>query len=130
MNLPWIRTLQELKKVKPDVAIIGEPFDFGTTIRPGARYGPRAIRATFNVPSPPYEHFNIETGVDPFGVFKTVDYGDVVVSPGDVIESHTRMTNKVKEVLDIDGIPVMLGGDHSITFANVRRLLRNTKTLE
>ena len=77
--------------------------------------------------APPYEHFNIETGVDPFGVFKTVDYGDVVVSPGDVIESHTRMTNKVKEVLDIDGIPVMLGGDHSITFANVRRLLKIQK---
>ena len=129
LKLPWIRTLQELKKVKPDVAIIGEPFDFGTTIRPGARYGPRAIRAASTVPSPPYEHFNIETGVDPFGVFKTVDYGDVVVSPGDIIESHTRMTNKVKEVLDIDGIPVMLGGDHSITFANVRAFAKKYKNI-
>ena len=69
-----------------------------STIRPGARYGPRAIRAASTVPSPPYEHFNIETGVDPFGVFRTVDYGDVNISPGDVVESHRRMTNKVKEV--------------------------------
>ena len=45
------------------------------------------------------------------GVFRTVDYGDVNISPGDVVESHRRMTDKVKEVLDIDGIPVMLGGD-------------------
>jgi guanidinobutyrase len=72
---------------------------------------------------------HIETGVDPFGVFRTVDYGDVVVSPGDVIESHTRMTNKVKEVLDLDGIPVMLGGDHSITFANVRAFAKKYKNI-
>ena len=70
LKLPWLRSHEELKKVKPDVAIIGEPFDFGTTIRPGARYGPRAIRAASTVPSPPYEHFNIETGMDPFGVLK------------------------------------------------------------
>ena len=102
LKLPLLKNKAELEKVRPDVAIIGEPFDFGTTIRPGARYGPRAIRAASTVPSPPYEHFNIETGVDPFGVFKTVDYGDVNIVPGDVVESHRRMTDKVKEVLDID----------------------------
>src|SRR3712207_7590093 len=42
LKLPWIRSHEELQKVKPDIAIVGEPFDFGTTIRPGARYGPRA----------------------------------------------------------------------------------------
>jgi agmatinase len=36
LKLPWIRSHEELKSVRPDVAIIGEPFDFGTTIRPGA----------------------------------------------------------------------------------------------
>ena len=129
LKLPWLRSHEELKKVRPDVAIIGEPFDFGTTIRPGARYGPRAIRAASTVPSPPYEHFNIETGMDPFGVFKTADYGDVVVSPGDVVESLKRMTDKVKEVLDIDGLPVMLGGDHSVTFANVRAFAKKYKNI-
>ena len=53
LKLPWLKSNAELKKVKPDVAVIGEPFDFGTTIRPGARYGPRAIRAASTVPSPP-----------------------------------------------------------------------------
>jgi len=129
LKLPWLRSHEELKRVKPDVAIIGEPFDFGTTIRPGARYGPRAIRAASTVPSPPYEHFNIETGMDPFGVFKTADYGDVVVSPGDVVESLKRMTDKVKEVLDIDGLPVILGGDHSVTFANVRAFAKKYKNI-
>ena len=82
LHLPWVKTHEELKQAKPDVAIIGEPFDFGTTIRPGARYGPRALRAASTIPSPPYERFNIETGADPFGTFRTVDYGDVHVSPG------------------------------------------------
>ncbi|MBM3894867.1 MAG: agmatinase [Thaumarchaeota archaeon] len=129
LHLPWVQSHAELQKVKPNVAIIGEPFDFGTTIRPGARYGPRAIRAASTIPAPPYERFNIETGADPFGVFRAVDYGDVNVSPGDVIESHKRMTEKVKEVLDINGIPVMLGGDHSITFANVRAFAKKYKNI-
>jgi len=41
LKLPWVRNNDELKKIKPDMAIVGEPFDFGTTIRPGTRYGPR-----------------------------------------------------------------------------------------
>ena len=52
LKLPWLRSRQELEKIKPDVAIIGEPFDFGTTIRPGARYGPRAIRGSINCAIP------------------------------------------------------------------------------
>jgi agmatinase len=129
LKLPWARSHKELQQIKPDVAVIGEPFDFGTTIRPGTRYGPRAIRAASTVPSPPYEHFNIETGVDPFGVFKVVDYGDVAISPGDVIESHARMTRKVHQALEIDAIPIILGGDHSCTFANVRALAKKHKKI-
>ena len=129
LHLPWIRSHAELVEANPDVAVIGEPFDFGTTIRPGARYGPRAIRAASTIPSPPYERFNIETGADPFGTFRTVDYGDVAVAPGDVIWSHKLMTKKVKEVLDNEGIPVMLGGDHSITYANVRAFAKKYKNI-
>ena len=129
LHLPLMKNQQELLDKKPDVAIIGEPFDFGTTIRPGARYGPRAIRAASTVPSPPFERFNIETGIDPFGTFGVVDYGDVEVVPGDVIASHNKMTLKVKEVLEADGIPVILGGDHSITYANVRAFAKKYKNI-
>jgi guanidinobutyrase len=129
LKLPLVKSLKELEVVKPDVAIVGEPFDFGTTIRPGTRYGPRAIRAASTVPSPPYEHFNIETGVDPFGVFRVVDYGDVSISPGDPIESLARMTKKVYEVIEHKAIPIILGGDHSCTFANVRALARKYKKI-
>ena len=43
LHLPLIKNRKELIEANPDVAIIGEPFDFGTTIRPGARYGPREL---------------------------------------------------------------------------------------
>lgn len=129
LKLPWVKSLKELELIKPDVTIIGEPFDFGTTIRPGARYGPRAIRTASTVPSPPYEHFNIETGVDPFGVFRVVDYGDVSIVPGDVIESLARMTKKVYESIEHKAIPIILGGDHSCTFANVRALAKKYKKI-
>ena len=129
LKLPLLKNQQELEKSKPDIAIIGEPFDFGTTIRPGARYGPRAIRAASTVPSPPYEHFNIETGVDPFGTFKVADYGDVNVSPGDVIESLRRMTDKVKSALDVDAMPIMLGEITQLHLQMYGRLQKNTKTL-
>ena len=64
LKLPWIRNQKELEKVKPDVAVIGEPFDFGTTIRPGASIWTRADSCCLQqFLLPPYEHFNIETGV-------------------------------------------------------------------
>ncbi len=129
LNLPFVKTPEELKKINPDVVIIGEPCDFGTTIRPGARYGPRAIRAASTIPSPPIQRFNIETGIDPFETFGVVDYGDTIVVPGDLIKSHNNMTLKVKEALEADGIPVILGGDHSVTYANVRAFQKKWKNI-
>ena len=49
LKLPYIATLEMLKAEEPDVVILGAPFDMGTTNRPGARYGPRAIRAASNL---------------------------------------------------------------------------------
>ena len=127
--LSYVRRKYTRELTHADVAVTGIPYDLACTNRPGARFGPRAIRAASTVPSPPYEHFNIETGVDPFGVFKVADYGDVNVSPGDVIESLRRMTDKVKSALDVDAMPIMLGGDHSITFANVRAFAKKHKNI-
>ena len=49
LKLPHITTREALKAEQPDVVILGAPFDMGTTNRPGARYGPRAIRAASNL---------------------------------------------------------------------------------
>jgi agmatinase len=102
-----------------DVAILGAPLDTATTIRPGTRYGPRAVRAASTVPSPPYEHFNIETGVDPFDRYKVVDTGDATVSPGETRQSQLNIEDAVYEISE-QATPVVIGGDHSISHPDIK----------
>ena len=102
-----------------DIGIVGAPLDTATTIRPGTRYGPRAVRAASTVPSPPYEHFNIETGVDPFDTFSVADTGDAAVSPGDTRQSQLNIEDAVAEVSE-QATPIVIGGDHSISYPDIK----------
>ena len=102
-----------------DIGIIGAPLDTATTIRPGTRYGPRAVRAASTVPSPPYEHFNIETGVDPFDCFSVADTGDAAVSPGDTRQSQLNIEDAVYEISE-QATPIVIGGDHSISYPDIK----------
>ena len=92
-----------------DVAIVGAPMDELVSDRPGARYGPRAIRAA-SCPAGPH----LETKVDAFAELRIVDYGDAPVLPADAARSHAAIEATVGEVLDAGLIPIVLGGDHSI----------------
>jgi agmatinase len=102
-----------------DIAILGAPLDTATTIRPGTRYGPRAVRAASTVPSPPYQHFNIETGVDPFDSYKVADTGDAAVSPGDTKQSQDNIEDAVYEISE-QSTPIVIGGDHSISYPDIK----------
>jgi agmatinase len=103
-----------------DVAIVGAPFDLGTSYRPGARFGPRAIRTAEDVGSPSNRP-NMELGVDPFEVLSVVDYGDA--APGPTIDlCHQRLHEAVGRVLDARARPVVLGGDHSLSLPVFRAL--------
>ena len=106
-------------KNEVDVGILGAPLDTATTGRPGTRYGPRAIRAAQMMPSPPIKHFNIETGVDPFETLSVADFGDATVSPGDTRRSQENIKSAVSSVAETGVCPFVLGGDHSITYANI-----------
>jgi agmatinase len=102
-----------------DVAIVGAPFDLGTSYRPGARFGPRAIRSAEDVGSPSSRP-NMELGIDPFEVLTVVDYGDFA---GPTLEvCHARLQQAVEEVLDAGAMPVVLGGDHSLSLPVMRAL--------
>jgi agmatinase len=92
-----------------DVAIVGAPMDDLVSDRPGARYGPRAIRAA-SCPAGP----ELETRIDAFAELRIVDYGDAPVLPADAARSHAAIEATVGEVLDAGLIPIVLGGDHSI----------------
>ncbi|ADJ16631.1 agmatinase family protein [Halalkalicoccus jeotgali] len=110
----------ELADIGADIGIIGAPLDTATTIRPGTRYGPRAVRAASTVPSPPYQHFNIETGVDPFDNYKVVDTGDATVSPGETRESQLNIEAAVGEIAEQGATPIVIGGDHSISYPDIK----------
>ena len=118
LKLPQVDR-DELDNEDVDIGIIGAPLDTATTIRPGTRYGPRAVRAASTVPSPPYEHFNIETGIDPFDTFSVADTGDAAVTPGDTRQSQLNIEEAVAEISE-QATPIIIGGDHSISYPDIK----------
>ena len=112
-TLPYTEDPAELEGV--DVAIVGAPTDDLVSDRPGARFGPRAIRAAS---CPPGRH--LEAKVDAMAELKLVDYGDAPVVPADAVRTHEAIERTVGEVVAADAIPIVLGGDHSIAEPDIR----------
>jgi agmatinase len=113
--MPYTQDPAELAGV--DVAVVGAPTDDLVSDRPGTRFGPRAIRAASCPPGP-----HLEAGVDAFAELRVVDFGDAAVVPADPVLTHERIEHTVSQVVSADAIPVILGGDHSITEPNVRAI--------
>jgi agmatinase len=98
-----------------DVAIVGAPMDDLVSDRPGARLAPRAIRGASSPPGP-----HLEVGVDAFADLRIADFGDAPVIPADPVTSHAAIEATVGQVLAAGVMPVVLGGDHSITEPSLR----------
>jgi agmatinase len=94
------------------VAVLGVPFDDRVSHRPGARFGPRAIREA-NSTSGAY---SIALDTEPFEVLDVVDAGDVDIIPAWPERGHAVTYQRVRELVDTGAIPVILGGDHSLTW--------------
>src|ERR1700687_249184 len=112
----------DLDHLKADFAVLGVPFDEGTWGQPGERYGPRDMREN----SQEYAH-DLTEGfyyIDSDGtVLKGkhwVDVGDVIIYPTVAEETNAKITEAVKKILAKKAFPIILGGDHSITFPVVR----------
>jgi agmatinase len=102
----------ELDSWRPDVAVVGAPWDDSTTHRPGARFGPRALRALAYGPGT----FHLDLGIELFDRLEVVDYGDAICPHGRVEAAHAAIRARVGEVASRKIFPVVLGGDHSITW--------------
>ena len=98
-----------------DVAVVGAPMDDLVSDRPGARLAPRAIRGASSPPGP-----HLEVGIDAFAELRVVDFGDAPVIPADPVTSHAAIEATVGQVLAAGVLPVVLGGDHSITEPSIR----------
>jgi len=99
------------------VVVLGAPFDWGTSYRPGARFGPRAIREADYLGFDGYRP-HLPTGLDALGALRVVDAGDVLLVPGQVESSLERITSAVATASRAGAVPIVLGGDHTVTFAN------------
>ncbi len=106
-----------------DVVIVGAPFDWGTTYRPGARFGPAAIR---NADYGAMDGFrpHLPTGIDPLGSLGVVDLGDINVRPGDLDVSIARIADVVEAIAVAGKVPIILGGDHTITWPDALGVAR------
>src|SRR6202171_6155220 len=111
MKVPMLTEPKELDQSHPDVAIVGAPWDGGTTYRPGARFGPRAVRVANY--QPPSWHLDLE--VAPFGGLTVIDYGDAACYPGLTDQAHAAIRARVAEVASRKMVPVVIGGGHSIS---------------
>ena len=97
------------------VVILGAPFDWGTTHRPGARFGPKAVREADYL-DPDGKRPHLDTGIDALKVLSVVDIGDVALIPGYVEESIAAIRRAVTTVAAAGCVPLVIGGDHTITF--------------
>ena len=105
-----------------DAAIMGVPFDGGTTYRPGTRFGPQGMRRI----SALYTPYNYELGVDLREQMTMCDAGDVFTIPANLEKSFDQISRGVSHVFSSGAMPVILGGDHSIGFPTVRGIAQCT----
>ncbi|MEV4123413.1 agmatinase [Nocardia sp. NPDC049707] len=103
-----------------DIAILGVPFDAGTSYRPGARFGPLAVRQAARALRPGY---HVEFGLAPLEEVQVVDAGDITVTPYDITEACKQIENHASEILrGGDRRIISIGGDHTIALPNLRAL--------
>lgn len=105
--LPPKREVLEARGVK--AAVLGMPWEGTATIRPGASYGPRAIRLA----SEGYVSYHGEYQVDLFEALNFVDCGDVSVVPGNAARTFERAEQCISEIVEAGAFPIILGGDDS-----------------
>jgi agmatinase len=102
-----------------DVVILGAPFDGGTSHRPGARFGPMAIRMTDYLPHDGSRP-SLALRTDGLADLTVVDAGDVEMYSGDIEKALPALEAAVEKVTRAGAIPVILGGDHSIALPDAK----------
>ncbi len=128
--LSFFRTplVGDLDALDADVAFLGVPYDQGTYGRPGARFGPNGLRQVNRIYDyiDPLEDkeaqgfFDIDMKATMLRNVTMADCGDVTIIPSDVESNFAKITHAVRKMVARGSFPVIVGGDHSITFPAVR----------
>lgn len=115
--------LEKLGDGEADVVIIGAPVDWGATYRGGARFGPKAIREADYLDANAVRP-HLPTGIDPFQELRVVDVGDVPCPPGYLELGLDQIAEAVEAIARKGSVPIVLGGDHSVTYGDCTGLAR------
>ena len=122
-KVPWALDEEAIRDAGADIAVVGAPYDEGTSARPGARFGPMAIRTAHVTAGSPWA-WSLQTQASPFDVLTVVDAGDAPIVPGRPERSLRVIHEKVRRVARAGAIPIVLGGDHSITYPSAAAIAR------
>jgi len=115
MRLPHVDDADGL-----DVAIVGVPYDGGTSYRSGSRYGPREIRNQSSLIRP-YNYFQ---KVAPFDTLNVADVGDVDAPPVSIEKAYEAIEARIGAIAGAGARPIVIGGDHSISLPVLRALAK------
>jgi agmatinase len=106
-----------------DVVIVGAPFDGGTSYRSGARFGPQAMRSACYL-AHDGSRPSLAMRVDGLQDMRVVDAGDVELYSGDAVKSCADLEVVIERIARTGAIPLVLGGDHTITWPDVTGVAR------
>ncbi|MCI2059200.1 MAG: agmatinase [Oscillibacter sp.] len=115
MRMPRMKDVEN-----PDFVIVGIPFDTAASYRTGARFGPAAIRSISAMIKPN----NVLMGVNVLEGLKGADYGDVNITPGYILPTYDAIEEELQPIVNAGIVPISLGGDHSITLAELRAVAK------
>jgi len=101
---------------RADVAVLGLPFDSGTSFRPGARFGPEAVRAGSKLLRP----YHLGLDVEPWTTLQLADAGDVAINPFDIIEAVGQIEAAANALYSKANQIVSVGGDHTVALPLLR----------
>ena len=118
MRLPGTTPPEQL-----DVAVVGVPFDIGTSNRPGARFGPRGIRSESVLLRP----YNMATRAAPFDSLRIDDIGDVATNPYNLADSVQRIESHYDGLLGSGVVTASMGGDHTIVLPILRAIAKKPR---
>lgn len=112
-RLPHVKDLEGV-----EAAVFGMPWDGGASFRSGTRFGPEAVRSASGM----IRTYNAVQRVQVFGELSSIDYGDSPTAPGYIEDTLGRIEVFVRPLAESDAVPIGMGGDHSVTLAELRAL--------
>jgi agmatinase len=121
LKSPYCENIRDIGRF--DVAVVGAPFDMGTTYRPGARFGPEAVRRISGL----YDSYSPDLGMDLLEEISIADAGDIFVIPSNIEKTFDQIDLGLSHILDEGVFPVIIGGDHSIGYPDAKAIARHVE---